>query len=117
MVAGFVYAQEEDLEQISKIVVAGNAKELVKTFDESVDLNIDGDEATYSRSQAEAVLKDFFSKSPPKSFAINHKGASKGGLPYAIGRYEHDSGTYRVWIRLKMVKDRFRVIEMSFIKE
>lgn len=112
-----VFAQDDDFEQISKIIEAGNAKELVKNFSASVELNINGEEATYSRSQAEAVLKDFFTKNPPKSFSINHKGASKGGLPYAIGAYEHSAGKYRVWIRLRKATTKHLVYEMSFIKE
>jgi Domain of unknown function (DUF4783) len=110
-------AQENDYEQLSKIIKSGNAKDLVKQFSNIVELNIDGEEASYSRAQAEAVLKDFFNKYPPQAFTINHKGASKGGLPYIIGEYKNSAGNYRVWIRLKNVNGRKLVYEMSFILE
>lgn len=110
-------AQEDDFELISKIINAGNAKELVKQFDKTIDLNIDGKEASYSQAQAEAVLKDFFTRNPPESFEINHQGSSKNGLPYAIGEYINEVGNYRVWIRLKEVNKRKVIYEMSFIKE
>lgn len=110
-------AQETDFDLLAKIIKTGNAKDLVEQFSKNVELNIDGKEASYSQAQAEAILKDFFSKSSPEAFTINHKGASKGGLPYAIGEYKNSTGNYRVWIRLKSENGRSLVYEMSFIKE
>ena len=110
-------AQEADFDLLTEIIKTGNAKDLVKQFSKNVELNINGEEATYSQAQAEAVLKDFFGKSSPEGFTINHKGASKGGLPYAIGEYKNSTGNYRVWIRLKSENGRSLVYEMSFIKE
>lgn len=111
------FAQDTELDQISKIIRSGNAKDLVRKFSKSVELNLNGEEASYSRAQAEAVLKDFFDKLPPKEFKVNHKGSSKGGLPYAIGEYKNSAGTYRVWIRLKNEAGKNLVYEMSFIKD
>lgn len=110
-------AQDADFDLLSKIIKTGNAKDLVKQFSKNVELNINGKEASYSQAQAEAVLKDFFSKSSPEEFTFNHKGASKGGLPYAIGEYKNGLGNYRVWIRLKSENGEYLVYEMSFIKE
>lgn len=110
-------AQDANFDLLSKIIKTGNAKDLVKQFSKNVELNINGKEATYSQAQAEAVLKDFFSKSAPEEFTFNHTGASKGGLPYAIGEYKNSIGSYRVWIRLKSENGRTLVYEMSFIKE
>ncbi len=117
LLAAPAMAQEADFELLAKIIKTGNAKDLVKQFSRTVELNIDGREATYSQAQAEAVLKDFFSKNPPQMFAINHQGSSKSGSPYAIGEYKNAVGKYRVWIRLKPVNGQNLVYEMSFIKE
>jgi len=110
-------AQDVDFEQISKIIKSGNAKDLVQQFSTTVELNLDGEEASYSKAQAEAVLKDFFNKFPPEAFKVNHQGSSKSGLPYAIGEYKNSSGSYRVWIRMKEVDGKNLVNEMSFIKD
>lgn len=110
-------AQKEEFELISKIINAGNAKELVKQFNTTIDLNIDSEEASYSKAQAEAVLKDFFTKNPPESFEINHQGSSKSGKHYAIGEYLNELGKYRVWIRIKNLDKRMVIYEMSFIKD
>jgi len=110
-------AQEEEYNELAKIIKSGNAKELVNHFSNSVDLNINGEQSNYGKSQAEAILKDFFNNSEPVSFIVNHKGASKSGRSYAIGEYKNKLGVYRVWIRLVDENGQSRVSEISFIKE
>jgi uncharacterized protein DUF4783 len=113
----FSQAQEANFDLLTKIIQTGNAKDLARQLSSNVELNINGSEATYSKAQAEAILKDFFSKNAPLAFTLNHKGASKGGLPYAIGEYNSSTGDFRVWIRLKTFENKSLVYEMSFIKE
>lgn len=96
---------------------AGNAKELVKTFNVSVDMNMDGDVKTYSKAQAELVLKDFFKKHAVSDFAVVHTGSSKGGLQFAIGRYTSNNESYNVLIRVREVEGNFLVHEINFVKE
>mgnify|MGYP002713028572 CR=1 FL=1 len=103
--------------QIKLVLEVGNAHELSQFLNDKVDLNIDGDAGTYSHSQAEGVLKNFFKQNPPKSFQINHEGNSQNGLVYAIGEYVTEENSFRVWIRLKKINDQFMVHEMSFVKE
>ena len=112
-----IHAQNKDFDQIGDALEAGSSKEMAKYLNQSIDLNIDGTEATYSKAQAEGILKSFFTDFPATGFEINHKGASKSGLPYAIGQYDHENGSFRVWIRLKIVKEQYLIHEMSFIKE
>ena len=110
-------AQNKTVEQVKLVLEIGNANELSKFLNDKVDLNIDGNEGTYSRSQAEGVLKNYFKENPPESFQINHEGASQNGLIYAIGEYKTADSSFMVWIRLKKVNDQFKIHEMSFVKE
>lgn len=112
-----VSAQNKTIEQVKLVLEVGNANELSGFLNDKVDLNINGKEGTYSHSQAEGVLKNYFKENPPKSFQINHEGASENGLIYAIGEYKSAENSFRVWIRLKKVNDQFRIHEMSFVKE
>lgn len=112
-----VNAQNKTVEQVKLVLEVGNANELSKFLNAKVDLNIDGKEGTYSHSQAEGVLKNYFKENPPKSFKINHEGESENGLVYAIGEYQTVDSSFRVWIRLKKVNEKFRIHEMSFVKE
>ena len=110
-------AQNETIAQVKLVLEVGNANELSSFLNDKVDLNIEGNEGTYSHSQAEGVLKSFFKENPSESFQINHEGASENGLVYAIGEYKSGSKSFRVWIRLKKVNDQFRIHEMSFVEE
>lgn len=112
-----VFAQNETVGQVKLVLEVGNANELSKFLNDKVDLNINGKEGTYSHSQAEGVLKNYFKENPPKSFQINHEGSSENGLIYAIGEYVTIDSNFRVWIRLKKVNDQFKIHEMSFVKE
>lgn len=96
---------------------AGNSKELVKQFNASVDMNLDGEVNSYSKAQAEFVLKDFFKKHPVSEFSIVHTGSSKGGLQFAIGRYVSNSDSFNVLIRVKELEGKYLVHEINFVKE
>ena len=113
----YTSAQNETIGQVKLVLEVGNASELSKFLNDKVDLNIDGKEGTYSHSQAEGVLKNYFKENPPTSFQINHEGSSENGLIYAIGEYSTTSSSFRVWIRLKEVNSQFKIHEMSFVKE
>jgi len=110
-------AQNKSIEQVKLVLEVGSARELSQYLNDKVDLNINGNAATYSHSQAEGVLKNFFKENPPQSFQFNHEGSSQNGLIYAIGEYKTNDASFRVWIRLKKVSDHFLIHEMSFVKE
>lgn len=98
-------------------VKAGDAGELVKYFNTSIDLNLEGEVNTYSKAQAEFVLRDFFKKHSPNDFSIVHTGSSKGGLQFAIGKYQSGADSYNVLMRVREVGKTFLIHEMSFTKE
>lgn len=123
MVSGFsqlsitTKAQGDVLNDVRAAIKMGSSKELVKHINTRVDLVIDGDQASYSRTQAEFVLKDFFKKYPPSDFEYIHKGASKDGLKYAIGKYSHKGGTFRVVLRSKKFKDKHKIYNLDFTRD
>jgi len=79
----------------------GNATELAKHFNSSVELVILENEDVYSKQQAEQILKSFFEKNKVKSFTLLHQGG-KEGAQYAIGNLETVAGkVYRVYFLVK----------------
>ena len=48
-----------DLDNISAAIKAGNSKALAEYFDNTVEVKIANKEGAYSKSQAEAIVKDF----------------------------------------------------------
>jgi Domain of unknown function (DUF4783) len=110
-------AQADIFTPIRDAIKAGSAKEAVKSFNQSLDINLEGEINTYSKTQSEFVLRDFFKKHPPSDFTIVHTGASKGGLQYAIGNMKSNNETYNVLIRVKQSGNSYLVHEISFVKE
>jgi len=57
-------------------------------------------EGIYNKVQAEMILKDFFSKNPPRKFSLLHQGG-KAESKYGIGNLVTSENTYRVYFLLK----------------
>lgn len=110
-------AQSEVINNMRTALKSGSSKELVKAFNTIVELNFEGEKSNYSRSQAELVLKEFFKKYPPTDFQFIHKGASKQGLTYVIGKYTFENGSFRIWILIKKFGDNYLVDSIDFSKE
>ena len=87
----------------------GNSAAVAKFFDNSVEISMPDKSNSYSRSQAELVLKDFFASNPVKSFEIIHKGENAGSQ-YCIGTLQTKSGAYRTTIFMKQ-KDKTQVLQ------
>ncbi|MGC4023034.1 MAG: DUF4783 domain-containing protein [Cyclobacteriaceae bacterium] len=98
-------------------IKAGDAKELAKYLNTNIDLNLEGESNTYSKAQAEFVLRDFFKKHAPTDFTIAHTGSSKGGLQFAIGKYVSGTESYDVLMRVREVSKAYLIHEISFTKE
>ena len=110
-------AQSEVINNMRAALKAGSSKEFVKNFNTMVELNFEGEKSNYSKSQAELVLKEFFKKYPPSDFQYIHKGASKQGLTYVIGKYTFESGSFRVWILIKKFDEEYLVDSIDFSRE
>lgn len=112
-----VKAQTDVINQVKETIKAGSAKELSRYLNQTVDVTIDGAVQSYSKPQAEFVLRDFFKQHPPAEFSIIHQGSSKGGQPFAIGQYKSGTDTYRVFMKIKSLGNQQLVHEISFVKE
>ncbi|MFC2124434.1 DUF4783 domain-containing protein [Bacteroidota bacterium] len=112
-----ICAQSDVIDNVRVAMKTGSSKELAKYFGSTVELNFDGEKSSYSRSQAEFVLRDFFKNYPPVDFEYIHQGASKQGLKYVIGKYSITGGSYRIWVLFKKSNDAFYVDTIDFTRE
>jgi hypothetical protein len=80
----------------------GSAAGLSEYLNSTVELVLPGKEDFYSKSVAETILKDFFSRYRSREFVIRHQGA-RGDAQYAIANLETDKGKFRVYFLLKKV--------------
>lgn len=116
--ASIALAQGDAMGSVKNAMKSGSAKDLARNFSNVVEITLDGGEATnYSNTQAEFVMKNFFSKNNPVDFAVNHDGTSEKGQLYAIGTYTSKGGSYTVLIRMKAAGGKYQVHAMSFIKD
>lgn len=95
-------AQGIPAQEIDVALSAGDAAAVSKYFGPSVDITINNSTSTYSRTQAEQVLRDFFSKNSVKDFDIEHSGNSGGSAAtFTIGYLSTGNGRFRVYMWLK----------------
>lgn len=112
-----VQAQSEVMNDIRAAIKSGSSKELSQYLNSEVELYFYGEMSSYSRTQAEYVLKDFFKENPPRNFIYKHQGSSKDGQLYAIGEYTYDNGTYSILLRIKEFNGELKIFKVDFIKE
>ncbi|MBO9729086.1 MAG: DUF4783 domain-containing protein [Chitinophaga sp.] len=72
----------------------GDVNGLSRYLDNTVEINISGKSNSYSKAQAEIILKDFLSKNQVKSFELVHQGGDNSR--FGIGNMVTGNGTYRV---------------------
>jgi len=82
-------------EDVVSSIKSGDASSLSRYLDNTVEINISGKSSSYSKSQAEIILKDFFSKNQVKSFELIHQGEGGGGSRFGIGNMGTSGGAYR----------------------
>jgi hypothetical protein len=110
-------AQSDIIGQVKETIKAGSAKELAKYLSQTVDITIEGSVETYSKAQAEFVLRDFFKQHAPSEVSIIHQGSSKGGQPFAILQYKSGADTYRLFMKIKTANSTQLLDDIRFTKE
>jgi hypothetical protein len=93
---------QSGIDDVIAAMKSGSASALAKYFDNYVDLTMPDKSNNYSKSQAELILKDFFSNNEVKGFEVKHKGSNDNG-EYCIGTLHTKNGNFRatVYMRLK----------------
>jgi len=106
LTSGFSLAEQEQARIPSEISVAfkaGNAVELAKYLNSTVELLLPEKEDFYKKNVAEAILKDFFASHPTKDFIIRYQSGVKNDVQYAIGNLKTEKGDFRVYFLMKKV--------------
>ncbi len=89
----------------------GNAGTIALYFDNTVDLTYDNTQSTYSKIQAEMILRDFYLKHSPKNFNVDYLGNSPNNdAQYLIATLQTSTGKYRVYMYFRN-KDGKKIIK------
>jgi hypothetical protein len=112
---GFTSPSGDDLiKDISTAIGKMDSKKLADYFSSNIDLEINETNGSFSKTQAEIILRDFFKSTPATSFTINHQGESDDGSKFFIGTYKTVSKNYRVYGLLKKETDKLTLRQLQF---
>lgn len=92
---------------------SGDADGMSKYFDDNIELTLPVKSDSYSKAQAQVILKDFFGNNGVKGFELKHKGDSPGGH-YCIGTLQTKSGNFRAHVFMKTKGNKDVVKELRF---
>ncbi|MEI6749514.1 MAG: DUF4783 domain-containing protein [Bacteroidales bacterium] len=104
-------------ESIAAAIKTGNSSELAKYFNNTVEIQIPANEGTFSKSQAEMIVKEFFLKNPPVSYTSNQQGSSNGGAQFMIGTYKSGKLVFHVYILIKPIAGKMLIQQLHFENE
>lgn len=103
------------IDEVAEHIKAADVKELSLLFDVTVELTIQERESSYSKAQAEIILKNFFNKYQPQSFKVMHRGSSEKGGKYLIGLLVSETGTnFRTSIVLLEKNNQYYIQQIRF---
>ncbi len=106
------------LDAITAALGSGNVETLSKYFADNVQISIQDKEKLYSKTEAVEAVRTFFAGAKPQSFSEVHKGTSRESSDqYCIGNLMAASGTYRVYLYLKVNGTTVTIQEIRLDKE
>ena len=113
LLGSFTTTTFKGIEDIVMALKMGNANQVASYFDNTVEITLPQKSNTYSKSQAEMIIRDFFSNNTIKSFNVIHKGENAGSQ-YCIGTLITKSAQFRTTVFMKQRGDRQILQEIRF---
>ncbi len=107
------YRTFENMDAVVSAIRNGNVNQLSSFFDARVDISLPDKSDTYSKTQAEMVISDFFNNNGVKNFKITQQGES-GGTIFCSGLLQTKSGDYRTTIFFRQKGDKHFLQEIRF---
>ena len=103
---------DEIVKEVTGYLRSANTQEIAGNFASTVELIILSEEDVYSKTQAEIILRDFFSKHQPTSAKIIHLLDSNPNYRFAVVTLKTTNGNFRVSFSLKDTGGRFLITDM-----
>jgi hypothetical protein len=107
------FRAQNGIDEVIGALRSGNSAQLSNFFDDNVELTLPDKSDSYSRAQAQLIVKDFFGNNGVKGFELKHKGNSTGGH-FCIGTLQTNAGNYRTNVFMKIKNGREVVKEIRF---
>ncbi len=110
--SGLCLTADDMIDNIANCFQTGNGKELASYLSSSVSLAILDDNNTYSKSQAEILLRNFFSKYTFSAVKILHRIETNASNRYAVLELISSGQRFRVSLSLKKVDAQFLITDI-----
>jgi hypothetical protein len=107
------YSMRSGMDEIAFAMRSGNAGQLSRYLDNRVDISLPQKSDTYSKIQAEMIIRDFFSTHIVENFLVQHKG-SNSGSEFCVGVLKTRNGDYRTTLFLKQKNAQSLLQEIRF---
>lgn len=113
LLTSFTLQSQSSIDDVIASIRSGNSNDLAKFFDDSVELTLPDKSDSYSKAQAQLIVKDFFGNNGVKGFDLKHKGDSPGGH-FCIGTLQTNAGNFRTNVFMKTKGGKEVVKEIRF---
>ena len=107
------FRAQNGIDEVIGALRAGNSSQLSSFFDDNVELTLPDKSDSYSKAQAQLIVKDFFGNNGVRGFELKHKGDSPGGQ-FCIGTLQTNAGNFRTNVFMKTKNGREVVKEIRF---
>ena len=101
------------IDDVAIAIRSGNISQLSGYLDNRVDITMPDRSDTYSKSQAEMIIRDFFSTYEVQSFKIKRKGENSGS-EFCIGILQTRNGYFQTTVFMKQKGDKQLLQEIRF---
>ncbi len=106
----FSFTVNDINDDINNGLKQGNASEIVKNFADRVSIKVLSQEDLLSKSQAQALIEDFFSKHKVKSYQTSHTSIVNSDQQFITGSLDTMNGKFRISILVRgNVISQFRI--------
>ncbi len=109
-------SEVKSIEPIIEALDRGSSSDLAQFFDSSIQLNLNGQQGSYSRNQAEQVLKEFFRRNPPTSFAVVYVRGGNSTLSSYVGDYQSPGRDFKVFLKVSEKNEILRLYSLEFVE-
>jgi len=107
------YRSFDNIDAVATAIRLGNVNQLSPFFDVRVDISLPDKSDTYSKTQAEMVIGDFFNTNGVRNFTISQQGES-GGTFFCAGILQTRAGNYRTTLFFIHKGDKHLLQEIRF---
>lgn len=100
-------------DEIVDALKSGDAVKLSRHFDQTVDISMPGKSNSYSKGQAEMILKDFFNLNKVRNFELQHSGSNPSSN-FIIGKLTTANGSFRTTVYMRQRGDKQLIQGIEF---